>query len=324
MVSAASDHKPYRKETIKIGERSDGSSLVIPMITIEGKTEGPRLLVQAGAHGDEYTGIGAILKLLRTLDVSSLSGLLTLVPVLNTGAVDAMQRFSAFDGLDAAASYPGRSDGFLTERVANRIIEEIVKRADAVIDLHTSEAWGDAFGYVNCAPVSAPTGAESLEMARAFGFRWLGQPFELKEQTLLRPALAKHGIPSIGIELGGLGIWREQQVDAVCAGILNVMKYKGMIPGNPLPTDDQKILRNIRWVHASSGGFMTKVCDGGSTIPEGGMIAEIQDWFGETREIIRAPFNSVILIQRLRPVVRTGDEIALLGDLASAVDIAGN
>ena len=50
---------------------------------IKAPGEGPRLLISAGVHGDEYEPIAAIHELLQQLPGQLLVGSVTLVPVVN-------------------------------------------------------------------------------------------------------------------------------------------------------------------------------------------------------------------------------------------------
>lgn len=309
------------RSRFKVGEHNDGHAVEIPVVTITGMQPGTRLWIHAGVHGDEYTGLGAIFRLAKTIDPSNLRGNLILVPAVHIPAVNAMTRFSPFDGLDVANSYPGRPDGWLTERIADWMIQSIVERADVVIDMHTSEPWGDACGYVNCTPSTASVGREAVELGCAFALPWVVWPTRLHEETLLRPTLAKKGIPTISIELGGLGIWTELSVSQACQGAVNVMRHLGMLDGTPVLPPEQTIIERTHWKRCGSGGFYFSPHPPGAQVKAGGILGEVRDWFGETKEMITAPWDCAILIQRLRPVVRTGDEVALLGDLTTRMTI---
>lgn len=43
------------RDEIVVGERADGSRIVVPMITYEGDT-GPTIFIGVSIHGDEITG----------------------------------------------------------------------------------------------------------------------------------------------------------------------------------------------------------------------------------------------------------------------------
>src|SRR5216110_2019341 len=102
---------------------------------IKGMRPGPRLLITAGVHGDEYEPMAAVRELIRQLQSRELRGSVTLVPVVNEPAFARTAR-TAEDGLDLARTCPGRADGSITERIAH-VLSELIRSADYYIDLHT-------------------------------------------------------------------------------------------------------------------------------------------------------------------------------------------
>ncbi|MCA9131580.1 MAG: succinylglutamate desuccinylase/aspartoacylase family protein, partial [Planctomycetales bacterium] len=102
---------------------------------LRGQRPGPKCLITAGVHGDEFEGILATLRLLQVLDTTHLSGTVTLVPVVNELALEAHARCGP-DGLDLARSCPGKRDGAPTEQVA-AALSELIQAADYYIDLHS-------------------------------------------------------------------------------------------------------------------------------------------------------------------------------------------
>jgi predicted deacylase len=301
---------------VSVADPSEGTSTVVPVTTLEGQSSGKRLWIQGGVHGDEYTGVGAITKLQDTIDPKELTGQLTLVPVMHVAAINAMQRFSPIDGMDLANSYPGRPDGFVTERIADWMISQMKTQADVVIDLHTSEAWGDAYAYVNAALSTAKTAEASLNLAKVFGFPWIIQASRVPEKMLLRPELDSLGKVAISIELGGLGIWTEKNISWLVEGLTNVMKFLGMLKGAPLPPRyPQRVLAQSMWIHTNFGGLMFTNRTAGEILHRGDTVATVRDFFGKIKDVIKMPVEGVILIQRLRPILRSGDEVALIGRL---------
>ena len=103
--------------------------------SIAGHREGPRLLITAGVHGDEWEAVIAVRRLAQTIRPNQLNGRVTLVPILNVPAYRAGQRVGE-DGLDLARTCPGRQDGSPTERIAFEFTR-LLGDADYFIDLHT-------------------------------------------------------------------------------------------------------------------------------------------------------------------------------------------
>jgi predicted deacylase len=136
--------------------------------TIRGKGEGPRLLIVAGVHGDEWEPMVAVRRLAGTLQPDEVRGIVTLVPVLNVPAYRAGRRVGP-DGLDLARTFPGRPDGSPTQQIAYEFTS-LLDRADYLIDLHTGglqlSVWPLA-GYL--IHPDAEILQQQRRMARAFG-----------------------------------------------------------------------------------------------------------------------------------------------------------
>ena len=94
-----------------------------------GRNLQPLALVTAGVHGDEYEGPDAVAAFVRDLDPGLLSGSVIAIPVANPMAFAAAQRLSAADGKNLARSFPGRSDGSPTERLAHALFGTFARRA---------------------------------------------------------------------------------------------------------------------------------------------------------------------------------------------------
>src|SRR5437764_12957911 len=105
---------------------------------IKGAQPGPRLLITAGVHGDEYEPMATVRALIQQLQPRHLCGSVTLVPVVNEPAFARAAR-AADDGLDLARTCPGRADGSITERIADAL-SHLIRQSTQYIDLHTGGA----------------------------------------------------------------------------------------------------------------------------------------------------------------------------------------
>jgi hypothetical protein len=103
---------------------------------LRGNNEYPKILIDAGIHGDEIAGIYACDSILKFINV--LNGTVILVPRVNLPAIKKEVRG---DNVDLNQVFPGNKDGTLyEEKLAYdfmKIIEEL--KPDVVINLH--EAW---------------------------------------------------------------------------------------------------------------------------------------------------------------------------------------
>src|SRR5580658_4806827 len=112
----------------------------IPVTTIEGAQPGPTLALIAGNHGYEYPPILALQELRTQIDPASLSGIVIMVHVANMPSfLGRTIYFSPVDGKNLNRVYPGRADGTVSERIAYAITQQIIDRADYVLDLHCGD-----------------------------------------------------------------------------------------------------------------------------------------------------------------------------------------
>jgi predicted deacylase len=77
---------------------------------------GPRILLMAGNHGDEYEGQVALGKLIRDLEPDEVSGRIIILPSANFPAAMAGMRTSPLDGGNLNRSFPGDPYGGPTEQ----------------------------------------------------------------------------------------------------------------------------------------------------------------------------------------------------------------
>jgi len=105
---------------------ADGSWLTVPVKVAVGNRPRPRLVALAGVHGDELEGMLSLLDFWDTCDPGRLQGTVILLPVANPPAFAAHPRRSPLDGLDLNRTFPGKADGTPSERLAYRLLHEVI------------------------------------------------------------------------------------------------------------------------------------------------------------------------------------------------------
>ena len=110
--------------------------LKVPVMVVNGSEEGKTLLLCTGIHGTEYVGMDAILRLFDSLEASGVKGQVFAIPFFNVPAFETITREGPFDSLDLNRVFPGKKDGFISQKLANLMVEEILPKADYAIDLH--------------------------------------------------------------------------------------------------------------------------------------------------------------------------------------------
>src|SRR5947208_7146317 len=149
--------------------RSAYGWIPIPIARIS-NGDGPRILLMAGNHGDEYEGQVALGRLIRDLDPAEVRGHIIILPSANFPAAMAGTRTSPLDAGNLNRSFPGDPDGGPTAQIAYYIESELLPRCDFVLDLHSG---GSSLTYLPTALMRRPTDPsrfeQGVEMLRTFG-----------------------------------------------------------------------------------------------------------------------------------------------------------
>ncbi|MDI6870576.1 MAG: succinylglutamate desuccinylase/aspartoacylase family protein [Bacillota bacterium] len=299
---------------VPVANRPDGTMVNLPVIVAHGVEPGPTLVVGACCHGDEHEGTMTVIRLGREIDPQRLKGTFIGVPVINVPAFHNMRRGNPYDLyiLDMNRIFPGRPDGFLTERIAHTFFQEIVSRADLLIDLHSG---ANILVQTELVCYERP---DSLELAKAVGgpwdILWKGDTFGSGTSN---GAAARLGIPSVMLELGGAGgrfDHFEENVDKFVHGIANVMKHFRMLEGTPDLPREYTVVQMLPYP-CNHGGLI--VPEPGlrlrQWVKQGEKVMSVIDFFGREVEEIRAPFDALVCGRRVYPVVHAGEWAIFLG-----------
>ena len=186
----------------------DGTS--IPISIIHGTKPGPVLALTAGVHGQEYTPVLALQRLLKSTDPKTLTGTIVLVHVANMPSFLARTiYYSPADGKNLNRVFPGKADGTLSERIALTITREVIERATHVIDLHCGDGNESLRPYTYWITTGAPAVAEAgKQMALAFGMDHIvvdrERPADANASVYLSNTAITRGKPALTIESGGM------------------------------------------------------------------------------------------------------------------------
>lgn len=114
--------------------------------------DGPVVLIVAGIHGDEVSGI----RTAGTLEELPLKrGKLYWIPAANTFGAENNRRKTR-DDRDLNRNFPGKPDGNHTQQLADCITRQILEiRPDLILDLHEATAWEDGWDNLSSSVIFA-------------------------------------------------------------------------------------------------------------------------------------------------------------------------
>lgn len=284
---------------------------------IRGRRDGPVVFVSAAIHGDELNGIEIIRRLRKLKILNRLKGTLILVPIVNTYGVMTLSRYLP-DRRDLNRSFPGSSKGSLAGRMAKIFFDEIIKKCDLGIDLHTA-----AIHKSNLPQIRTNIDDEhTFKLAKSFRAPVVLHS-ELRDGSLRAYAMEKK-VPILLYEAGEALRFNENAIRIGVNGIVNVLKELDMLPNKSKRIYKLPIItRSSQWTRAIESGMLRTIKALGDTVQKGETIAYIDEPLGDESFEIVATFDGVIIGKSQIPLVQEGDaifHIARLKDLESAED----
>lgn len=297
---------------LPVSHLSNNTPVSMSVRVVHGRRDGPTVFVSAGIHGDEVIGVEIVRRLLRTAALKSLRGTLIVIPIVNAFGFMNHSRYLP-DRRDLNRCFPGSPTGSLGSRLAHLFLTEVVARSDFGIDLHSAAVHRTNLPQIRI----SPDNPETLDLAQVFG-----APVIL--QSALRDGSLRGAAKDLGRDVllyeAGEGLrFDEYSVRAGVAGILRVLRYKGMIAGRGIAaaTSKPQICTSSKWLRAPFGGLLRTYKADGDVVSEGTVLAAVSDPFGQEERDITAPFDGIIVGRAVMPVVNEGDAVFHLGRVAS-------
>ncbi len=308
---------------LKVATGGDGGDLGIPVHVIAGGQPGPRVVVMSSAHGYETRQISALQAVHEQLDPEHMIGELVLIPVANPVAFEMGTRGTWIDSLwgdsgNMNRMWPGRPNGWLTERFCHAIATQVFEGATVVMDFHGfTPQLALAYGYIGVGDENSL----DYQVSRVFGHELLvyNPPEDLveKRQTsgTSKVYLRSKNIAAYSCEIGEFygvegqrGSHSEEELfrgvpEVGVTGITNVMKHLKMIPGDLVRPKIQLRVEPELNLRPSHGGVVVTnfgVKDLGRVLPRGTVLGTvISPYTFETLEEIVAPFEENLLLATL-------------------------
>jgi predicted deacylase len=299
----------------------DGNEVHVPVGTVNGRRDGPTLLVVAGVHGSEYVGIEATSRLFRWVDPDQLSGKLVTVPCLNVPAFYGLSmHVNPLDGQNLGDWFPGEETGTPSARLARAVFDSLVSKADFVLDVHGGDLEEELVEY---AQINL-TGDEDVDTSAEALARALDMPMFLRspvpEMRPLRGGLFQmaslHGRPGVLVEAGSHGQLDESVVAVQFKALRNALHHLRMLAGERLVANPKPIeLHRFLGVEAPVEGVWYPAVEKGEIIRKGQKIGELRDFFDNRLAMLSSPEDAAVLGVMTIPPRRAGDWVMGLGTL---------
>lgn len=294
-----------------------------PVLVAHGAEPGPVLCLTAAVHGDELNGIEMVRRLLYEVEPEALKGTLVGVPIVNLFGFRQGSRYLP-DRRDLNRYFPGNPKGSAASRIAHSLFENIIRRCDALVDLHTG-----SFHRTNLPQLRADMSNQAV-VALTKGFGATVVLNSTPAEATLRGAATAAGIPAVTLEAGEPMRFQQEEVEHGVRALRSLLNHLGMVKRFSLWGDPQPIYYESHWVRADDGGILTSRVDVGQEVAEGALLGMVTDPITNRRSEIRSPYAGRILGMALNQAVIPGfaayhigvqrheEELAASGEEATA------
>ncbi len=315
MTASKTDILYILGETIVLGERREinfnvaklhtRTTLVVPVIIERSKKPGPVVLFTAGIHGDEVNGVEIVRQIIAKGINKPKKGTIICIPVINIFGFLNMDR--AFpDGRDLNRMFPGTKSGSLASRVAYKLVQEIVPKADLIIDYHTGAA-----NRFNAAQIRIVNDDSQLKkLASVFG-----APFVLYSKNLkksFRNTCFKLGIPMLLFEGGKSFHFNTTITNTGVNGAKRILNHFGMLNAKFRISKPKKkcvFIAESKWIRAKYSGMFRASIAINSKVKKGDVIGHITGPFGKFHHFVKAENSGYIFNVNEAPIVNQGDAL---------------
>ncbi|XVV00611.1 hypothetical protein ACQPW3_24640 [Actinosynnema sp. CA-248983] len=283
----------------------------LPVTLVNGSTPGPRVVITAGVHGGEFTGIDAAHRLAARLDPAHIRGQVLICPIANPPAVyGGRLGTSPIDGVNINRVFPGDPEGTPTERLAAWLFANVVDGADAYVDLHSGridEFLRDFVGYRLTGDPDLD--AKTAGMARVIGYDDVVVGLHANDGNS-HAAAVRQGIPAILVETGQLGERDPWAVSRLVDALLRLLDH--VLDGKDT---EQPPAREWVWagfVAAEATGLWYPTVTAGDAVIEGQIIGRITDPADGTTHDVRATATGQVFYGMYGLTVVPGTDLAAI------------
>jgi hypothetical protein len=297
----------------------DGGEGGIPFTVLHGAEKGPVLALVAGIHAYEYPPILALYRLKAMLDPRSLRGTLILVHIANMPSFKKRTLYYVpEDWKNLNRVFPGDRAGTMSQRIAAVLNDEVIGRADAVIDMHCGDGCEALIPYTYwMISGRKDLDAKTRELALAFGLPHIiiddTRGHDLKTSKYCGNTALLRGKLAITTEAGCLGRTDEESVDLNVRGALSVMRHLGLLEGQPEPAAEPVWIDKYEVVNSKWSGVWTPRVPMGAFVREGEIVGAVADYLGTWKEDVRAPFTGILLYVVGTPPCNEGEPLFEVG-----------
>ena len=285
----------------------------LPVWMLCGASDGPTLVLTAGVHGCEYVGIVTLRQLFARLSPAQIRGRVILLPLVNgEGFYAGSKQVVPSDGKNINRVFPPPAEGTMAQEIARTVVEQIYPNADFLLDLHGGDV-NEAMTPLVFYPATAAPDVTAQAKAAAQHLEVMYRIPSTVQNGLYSYA-AQCGIPSLLMEVGGMGLWTEKQVEMELRSIQSLMGYLDMGPA-PVKNIRQKEAKEMCYAEADFSGLWFPEVKPERLISAGQMLGRIEDLEGHILQTVHARWDGIVLYHTVSLGVAAEDALLAYGKI---------
>ncbi len=294
-------------------------NITLPVTVINGKSDGPVLLLTAGIHGDEFPSMYALQRLQQSIEPEEMSGVLVVLHLANLdGFHGRRQALNPKDEKNLNREFPGDANGTPTEQIAELLTREFISKIDFLVDMHSGSTNQTLLNHVY-SPFVGNTELDELtfEFAKATGMQHIvlyGERPRDPNNSISYPNTAMtRGKPGLTTEIGHLAQSNEAFVTEALQVAKNTMVFLKMLPGTIAEHPKPVIYETIKYPVSTTTGFFQASKAIGDKVEKGQNIGTVIDYFGNLIETITAPVDGTVMMVNQTPAIKSGQSVMAIG-----------
>ncbi|MGX5805459.1 succinylglutamate desuccinylase/aspartoacylase family protein [Bradyrhizobium sp. Arg314] len=316
-VELNSDGKQFGYFRLPISSHESAYGWIpIPVAVVKNKC-GPRVLLIAGNHGDEWEGQILLMKFLRQVRLSDVRGTIIILPAANAPAVEAGKRVSPIDEGNLNRCFPGKADGGPTWMIAHFIETCLLPNTDLVCDFHSG---GSSLEYLPSTVIVRPREERKLvyllSLLSVFGLPvgFIADAPAGGGQSLSGGCDRAGGIPYLSTELGGAGTVNLQALRAAETGMSRLLRHVGVLASDQPSMGAQNVRLFLRhpakdYVYSHATGIFEPYVELGHKVHAGQVagVVHCTDAPWKEPDAVHFKKTGVVLCRRVPARTTIGD-----------------
>lgn len=296
---------------LPLPEQYSCAPLYMPIKVIHGKEKGPCLVVFSTLKGNELNGIEIVNQIVDLIEKEHIKGTIIAIPVVNVYGLTHFPMSLPHEG-SLINCFPGKENGKFGERLAYIFTQEIMKKADYVIELQTGDLNHNILPqiYCNFDDMRAKQLANAFHPPVVNNVRTSNNKFRETAENM--------HIPLLVYQAGEAMRFDESAISVGVEGIMNVLRYIDILPKTEESKTKPIFSQNEKWIAAPKGGIFHTNITLGQVIKERDVLGKITNPFGApTIEKVFSPQDGVVIGINTSPLVHEGMPLV---KIASFVD----